>query len=352
MAYTTKQLITLVKNRETIPESGAAYGEDVLLEFLDQALKGFIVPAIETTLEEHFVVSMDTTMPTQPPYNGVSPPTNVGNSLLIPGESTGLRLRDVYVVGTDGSFYNLPRLTPTQAASQNFGNATWSLNYNNQTNATGGFFLQGNQVQIFPYGLASGKTVRITYQRAPLDLCLVTESGQVVAIDYNTGTVTLDKVLPWKGSILWPTTATHLNVISGVEPHDFVQDSSVPTVVYTSYAPINDIVPTVVNSNFITLNPAQIANVKVGDWINVAGKSVFAMNIPKELVPVLVQKAAEMVLESAGDREGQQVANKTFLSMIGLAITQIAPRVIGKPIKILPTNSAFKASRVRGIGLR
>jgi len=172
MITNTAGLIESVKRRETIPDSGVAYSEAVLLEFLDQAQKGFIVPGIQATLEEHFVVTMDFNMPAQPPGTGLNPPVNVGNVIMIPGDSTGLRLRDVYIVGDDGSFYNLPRLTPSQAASQNFGNVNWSMSYNNQTAAVCGFYLQGNQIQIFPYGLASNKIVRITYQRAPADLAL------------------------------------------------------------------------------------------------------------------------------------------------------------------------------------
>lgn len=341
MSDTTQALITRVKNRETIPDSGAAYSDNVLLEFLDQALKGFVVPAVEATLEEHFVVTMDTNMPAQPSYPMGNPPTDVSNVVMIPGESTGLRLRDVYLVGVDGSFYNLPRLTPTQAASQNFGNVNWSMSYNNQTSAVGGFFLQGNQLQIFPYGLASNKIVRISYQRAPLDLCLVDVAGQVVA---KTGDVlTLDKVLPWYAGI------TRVNAISNDMPHDFVQDPSIPTTVYTSYAPLNNVLLAGVTGNVITFPTGLAANIQVGDWICPRNYSVFAQNIPKELLPTLVQKAAEMVLEAAGDREGQSVANATYRDMMKMALLQIAPRVIGKPIKILPTNSAFKASRIRGI---
>lgn len=347
MADTTEQLITRVKNRETIPDSGVAYSDDVLLEFLDQALKGFIVPGIEATMEEHFVVSMDTSMPAQPNYPLGNPPVDVPNVIMIPGESTGLRLRDVYLVGNDGSFYNLPRLTPSQAAAQNFGNVNWSMSYNNQTSAVGGFFLQGNQLQIFPYGLASNKIVRITYQRAPLDLCLTSEAGQVIAITGDT--VTIDKVLPWYGVAQAPYPPTHVNVISNEIPHDFVQDATVPTTVYTSYAPLADLTLQSYVSNQLLLPTGTGANVQIGDWICVKGQSVFAMNVPKELLPVLVQKAAEMVLESAGDREGQQVANKTYISMMQMALVQLAPRVIGKQIKILPTNSAFKASRIRGV---
>lgn len=342
MSDTTADLITRVKNRETIPDSGAAYSETVLLEYLDQSLKGFILPAIEATLEEHFVVTLDTTMPQQPSYTPGSPPTDVQNFVNIPGEAAGLSLRDVYVVGNDGSFFNLPRLTPTQAAAQSFG-SPWGPGYlpmNNQF--VGGFYLQGNQLQVFPYGLANNKTIRISYRRAPADLCLTSDAGQVINV---TGDVlTLNNVLPWYANI------TRVNAISNDLPHDFVKDGSVPVTVYTSYTPLNNMLLVNCVGNIITLPAGMGANIQVGDWICPRGYSVFAQNIPKELLPVLVQKAAEMCLEAAGDREGQMVANQTYKAMIAAAMYQLTPRVIGKPIKILPTNSPFKASRGSNYG--
>lgn len=342
MSDTTADLITRVKNRETIPDSGAAYSDAVLNDYLDQSLKGFIVPAIEATLEEHFVVTMDTQFPTQPPYNGSSPPVNVQNSIFIPGESTGLRLRDVYVIGSDGSPYNLPRLTPTQAASQSYG-SPWgpAMNLNNNQ-FVGGFFLQGNTLQIYPYGLASGKLVRITYQRAPADLCLTSDAGQVISIVGDV--ITIDKVLPWFGNI------TKVDVVSGLNPHDYVPNATIPTTVYTSFAPMYNLLLASYVGNVLTLPAGTGANVQPGDWICPNGYSVFAQNIPKELLPALVQKAAGMCLEAAGDTEGWKVSDNTFNTMLKLALMQIAPRVIGKPIKILPTNSAFRASRGSNFG--
>lgn len=349
MDTTTSGLINLVKERETIPDSGAAYSESTLLNYLDQSLKGFIVPAIEAVLEEHFVVTQDTQMPEQPNYPANQPPTDVVNYINIPGESTGMRLRDVYVIGNDGSFYNLPRLTPTQAAAQSYG-SPWGplLPPMNNNQFIGGFYLQNNQVQIFPYGLASNKLVRISYQRAPADLCLIDDAGMVTAI---TGDIcTLDKVLPWFGVVQDPTNPTHVGIVNSDLPHDWVQNPTIPTTVYTSYAPLNNVTLQSVTANVVTLPTGLGANVKVGDWICPRYQSVYAQNIPKELLPVLVQKAAEMCLEAAGDREGQQIANKTYVSMMQMAIMQIAPRVIGKPIKVLPTNSAFKANRGSNFG--
>lgn len=345
MDQTTAGLITLVKEKETIPDSGAAYSESVLLNYIDQSMKGFIVPAIQSVMEEHFVVTVDQQMPTMPQYSGTSPPVDVGNVLMIPSESTGMRLRDVYMVGTDGSFYNLPRLTPSQAAAQNFGSVNWSMGYNNQINAVGGFFLQGNQVQIFPYGVASDKIIRLTYQRAPADLCLTSNAGKVLAITGDV--VTIDKV-----QTTWYSGITHVNAISGTLPHDFVQDSRVATPVYSSYAPLSDMLLVTVAGNILTLPAGAGANIQIGDWICPKGQSVYAQNIPQELFPALVQKAASMCIHAAGDSEGYKIAQIEYTEMIKMGLLQIAPRVIGKPIKILPTNSPFRASRTRIWGSR
>lgn len=349
MADTTADLIQRVKNLETIPDSGAAYSDDVLLEYLDQSMKGFIVPAIEATVEEHFVVTKDYQMPQQPSYSGTAPPTDVGNALTIPGTSTGLRLRDVYVIGNNGSFYNLPRLTPSQAAAQSYG-SPWGAGVPpmNNNQFIGGFYLQGNQVQIFPYGLASGKLVRLTFQRAPADLCLTSDAGQVTAISGDV--VTIDKVLTWYGTAQIGYAPTHVNAISQITPNEYVQNANEPVTVYTSYTPLDDMTLVNVAGNVLTLPAGTGANIQVGDWICPAGQSVFAQNIPKELLPALCRKAAEMCLEAAGDREGQRVAMDTYSSMIKMALMQIAPRVIGKPTKVLPVNSAFRASRGSNFG--
>ena len=347
MDYTTDYLIQLVKEKETIPDSGAAFADDVLLRYLDQSLKAFIVPAIESTLEEHFVVTYDISIPAfEIAGTGSNPPVNVPNWFKIPSESTGLRLRDIYMVGNDGSFYNIPRLTPTQAAAlgTNQGGAgamnnTW---FTGQNSLYGGFYLQGNTVQILPYGLASGKLFRLTYQRAPAQLCLVADAGQIVSV---TGDVcTLDKVLPWYSGV------TRVGVVSGQSPNSFVTDSSVPTVVYTSEAPLNNVLLTSVAGNVVVLPAGVGSNIQPGDWICPFGQSVYAQNIPRELMPVLVQKAAEMCIHAAGDSEGTSIANKSFLEMMKMAIAQIAPRVLGKPAKVLSTNSAFKASRANSLG--
>jgi hypothetical protein len=349
---TSDFLIQQVKNRETIPDSGAAYSDEVILDFLNQALNGYIVPALLTVMEEYLIITADIDFGTQPVYPD-DPPVNVDNWFYLPPDCAGYRLRDIYVIGSGGQFYNLPRLTPTQAASQSIGNA-WgpSLAPLNQQ-FTGGFYLQGNTVQIFPFGLASGKTVRVTYPQTLPDLCLLSQAGQVIAKNEDTGVLTLNNAgLGWHGydEAGYEDSYTRICAISSYPPYDYVVDKSKDQVVYTSAPQIYRRGVKSYTGNLLTLSAGVAEEINLGDWICPVGKSVYALNIPRELYPCLTQKAAAMMLEASGDREGQQIAEASFKSMLAMAIALIAPRVEGKPIKLLPTNSSFRASRGSGMG--
>jgi hypothetical protein len=171
---------------------------------------------------------------------------------------------------------------------------------------------------------------------------LTSDAGQVISVNGNV--VTIDRVLPWYGGI------TRVGVISQIAPYNYLPDPREPVRVYTTPKPLNDITLTAVAGNVLTL-PAGITGVITpGDWICPHGYSVFAQNIPRDILPALCRKAAEMCLEAAGDREGQATALNTYNQMIRMGLALIAPRVIGKPQKILPVNSAFKASRGSNFG--
>ena len=342
--YTTEDLIRLVKNSQSIPDSGSAFSDSVVLEFLDQSLKGYILPAICSVLEDYLIVTRDFQMSNQQMYPSTAIPTDVDNVITIPNEATGLRFKDLYVVGQNGNFVNLPRLTSHQVGGLfNNTNSIYGaagLNYNQQT--FGGFFLQGNTIQIFPYGLARGAIVRIMYERHPNDLCLVTDAGKVTSVVGDV--LTLDKIVPSF------ETGTHVCVISQEAPYGFVRDASIPTPVYASPFDLSDVALVSAAGPVITLPTGTGADVQVGDWVCLNNQSVYAQNIPVEMVPALVRKASEMCLESTGDREGQQVALQTYNQMMKTAMKIIAPRVTSAPVKVLPINSPFRASRSTSYG--
>ncbi len=341
MADDTSNLILKVKQKATIPNSGVAYSDDVIVSLMDLAMRSFIAPEMTALMEEHFIVTMDVQLPNTNAYSGTTP-TDVKNVIDIPPNAMGMRLRDVQVIGSDGQPSSLMRLTLTQAAAQN-GNLTWGTNMNifaaNQT--LGGFYLQGNQVEIYPYGLASGKLIRLFFEQAPNELILTQYAGQITSILGDV--VQVNQSLPW-------LPGTHVCAISQYNPHGFVRDVTVPTVVYASYPSLSDVVLVNAVGNILTFPTGVTAGLTVGDWICPEGQSVFAMNIPREMLPALIQKTAESILEAAGDRPGQELANATYEKEIALARTSLSPRAIGKPIINIPMNSPFRAVMSTSLG--
>lgn len=341
---TTNSLIQDVKNKVTIPDSGVAYSNAVIVNLMDLAMRGFIAPEMEKLNEEHFIVTQDYQMPEQPAPVPGSPPTDVGNVLTIPKDSMGMRLRDIQIISSDGTPYAIQRITLSQAASM-AGTGVWGINgvaFNSNNQRVGGFYIQGNQVMLFPYGIASGKLVRLLFQQAPNKLVLEQDAGQVVSILGDV--VQINNVIP-----SW-VTGTRVCVVDQYNPHNFVRDVSVPNVVYTSFPTLSDVTLVTVAGNLLTFPPSKTAGISVGDWICLTGESVFANNIPREMLPALVQKTGESVLESAGDKAGQQAANVTYGLVMELAITALSPRVIGRTVKALPLNSPFRAARSTNYG--
>jgi hypothetical protein len=341
---TTNRLIELVKQKETIPDSGVAYSNNVIVDLMDLALRGFIAPEMEKINEEHFVVTQDYQMAQQPAAPVGSPPVDVDNVITIPKESMGMRLRDIHIIGSDGTPYAIQRLTLTQAASMSAG-GVWGVNglaFSGNNQRVGGFYVQGNQIQLFPYGIASGKLVRLLFQQAPNKLVLESAAGRVVNV--------LGDVVQISTSQPQWTAGTRVCVVDQYNPHSFVRDLTVPNVVYTSFPVLSDVTLTTVSGNLLTFPTGKAAGISVGDWVCLEGESVFANNIPREMLPALVQKTAESILEAAGDKQGQQSANITYEKMIALAISALSPRVQGRPVKVLPLNSPFRAARNTSYG--
>jgi hypothetical protein len=267
---------------------------------------------------------------------------NVGNTVTIPSESTGYKLRDVYVVGSDGQPYNLPRMTPTQVASQYFGTSIGPSASITNGSTMGGFFVQGNQLQIFPYGLAAGKTIRITYFRRPNQLTLVSSAAKITNIQGD--------VLTLGNAITTWTANTALDFIKGSLPNDFAPDPLQATPVYLTPLPLQNVMPIALVSNLLTLAAGQAASLEIGDWVCANGYSVFPQNIPPELYPAMIQKAAGMCIHAAGDAEGYRMAEAEYKQMIDNAMLILSPRVDGKPPKIISGNSVSKASRSSSFG--
>lgn len=300
MRYDTQALIAQTKRIESIPTNQSTFEDEDFVMLLDGELTNTIVPLIQRTNEEYFVVSRDVV---------VTPQTS---EISIPPEATGLRLRDVLHVGSDGSFSKVPRLTTEQIGGGSYYGGYHGLN---------GFYLQNNKVMLYPANTAHG-TIRLLFFRRPAHLCEVSEAGQVLSIDTLANTVTLDNAPSG-----W-TTGTKLDVLSGDVPFVYVDED----------------VSIVNKAGFDIELPADvIANISVGDIVSGHGEAPVAQYIPVEAYQLLCQTTAMRCLESLGDRQGWANAAAKYAAMERDFLAMINPRIAGSPKKIVGAGGIVEA---------
>lgn len=312
-------LIARAKLQELIPNSSVTFTDDQVGSLMDQELQSYVVPLVQDVRQEYFIVTRDYVMP------AVTGTVNVQNWLEVPDEATGLTLRDVYVTDDQGNFANIPRLSPEQAASRN-SPVWWGTTNSNTAWGQGGFYLQGNQLQLFPYSIANNRPMRLTFNRRPARLTKTSNCAQIISIIGDS--VTLG------ASINSWSTGDYIDVIQNKLPHDYVQDLSATQSLYSSPVGLRAVLVASASGNTLTFDPGITASLHVGDWVADYGFSPFAQLIPIEATNVLVQSTAVRLLEALGDRDGQKAAEAKLARMSKDLLGLISPRVQGKAQKI------------------
>jgi len=304
-SYTTTALITSLKRRAMIPTSQATYSDQDLADYLNDEMESTITPMIMDVREEYFVESIDFTVE-----------NDVAAVFDIPTRAVGERLRDVVMVSADGdqeSLTNLPRLSLEQLSeSQDGGRSTSGLT---------GFYIQGNQVKLYPLVGNGAGTLRLYFFRRPGALVLETGAGLITAINPGTDTVTVDNVLAeWVDG--YPISTVNPN-----QPFNYIDS--------------DDTIITIAGYN-ITL--ADVSELSVGDWICNVDETVVPQ-VPVEAHNLLLQAAKVVLLEATDDDKNIKLAQEKYTTMERSFIKTITPRVDGQPKKIVPSNSVFRSTQ-------
>jgi len=306
MKYDTRWLTAQVKRIESIPANQATFTEEDFVALMNMELQSVIIPLIQRVNEEYFVFTEDIPITTTTRY------------VDIPGEATGLRLRDVYWVNPDGSISKISRLNPEQVAS-------WSYAFGGYYGLSG-FYIQNNQLILYPMNTNSG-TIRLTYFRRPNDLVSPSQTGVIIAINTISNEVTLDNA---PDTSVW-TTGTKLDGIKGETPFDFAAQN---------FAIVS-------RSGFVLELPADvIAKLSVGDIIATRGESSVPQLIPVEAYHLLVQATGMRCLESLGDRQGWANAAAKYNTMQEDLLAMINPRIPGEIKKAVGTGGILGSSRI------
>jgi hypothetical protein len=294
--FTTSGLINNVRLRITMPGFQQLYLDSDILTVLNDEYMSTILEWILSVREEYLVNYVDYAIPTN--ISNVEGAADV--TFNIPADAIGGRLRDVFVVNeSNGEMMSLNQLDLDKVAS-------WGYNYGWLRNA--GFYLNNNQIILYPADGAAG-TLRVYYYQRPYELCLNTNAAEILSIDTVNNLFTVS-YLPSNWSVGTVICATE---------NDQPFEQSVTGVAITSIS-------------YPTIGIADVSKLKIGQWVTLDGQTVFP-KVPKEIWRLIPQAASVNILKSLAD-PNWQVAQSTYDQMSKKLLNLIGDRVTGEPKKI------------------
>lgn len=298
--YTVDNLVTSVRNRYIQPVSQNLFQDTDIVAFLDEEMRSYIVPLINSVREDNWTLNVDQAV-------------TGANSYTIPIRAAGGILRDVVFVDPNGNEIALSRLSPAQIK------ATFPFGFQLPL-YTFGFYLEYDQFVPYPQQTqnATAYTLRMKILRRPNNLTLVSNCAQILTVASNV--ITVDN-LPsdWTTSTLF----------------DIIQN-------YPLFVSISDDT-TITNINTVT-NQITLTSAPTGLAAGMYFCPQYMSCIPQmiyEAYPMLVQRGIVALARSLGDSQGTELAQKEFERMKTNFIGMIEPRVELSGKKIVQQNNPY-----------
>jgi hypothetical protein len=325
-AFTTDDLMSQVRLVENLPDGAQVFSDADILQFMNDALFAKVIPLILQCREDYLTVTQDFTLGTG------------ANTIEIPNEAMGYRLRDVYYVDSSGGFHNLPRFTPSQAASFGLGGLTGGFA------GVAGFYIQGNTLEIFPASAGSGQTFRLLFHKRPAELVSLADCGKIIAINIDNGLLSLDNI---------PTTwdeDTIIDIIDPVPPFNYPNKVFANNPTYaTPQKLINETFASAPSGNLVFVDPIFADQLSNNQYVCESGTAPFVQYLPTDVYPLLKRATANACLIALGEPEAIQTGLNEYKDMAQNLVNGLAtPRVEGKPKKIIANRSIGREVRTRG----
>lgn len=290
---TDLSLVKSVQRRILLPLSENTLTQEALIELLDEEMRTTIVPLVLAAKEEFYVQNYDQT-PVQGTYN-----------YTIPARAAFATWRDVVWVDPNGNEIAMTELAPEYVK------ITYPAG-NLPPMYTFGFILQNDQIILWPPSstVPVNYTLRMKIKRRPNHLTDVANCGQITAINTGTKQVTLDD----DGDGTW-TTSTTFDLIPNSPQFTSLGDDLTISAINTS-------------TNVLTFTDTLPEDLAVGDWVCPATLSCVPQ-IPYDMFPLLAQRGVIKALESLGDNQGLQVAERQYQDMAADFARTVSPRIAG-----------------------
>lgn len=306
MVVTTDAILAGVKRRAVVPSNQITLDDDDILILIDDVIKMYAVPLIDSCNGEYFVTSEDTTI------------TASVSNIDIPYRAIGRAVRDVLIVDNDtGDERDCPYIEPE--------NAIYYDSYASQF----GHYFEGDQLVLVP-GVPStytgNESVRIKYKLRPSQLVKLNTAAKVSSI--SSPTIDVESV----GNI---ATSSVVDFISGKSGNR----------IYSM-----DKTCTNVSSTTLTFAAADIpSSLAVGDYISIQGTAPVVTMIPDECKPWIENLGARQVLLAIGDDIGADKLIPEITQGRQNLLSLFEPRNEGEPKIILNPNNLARRGRLRNV---
>lgn len=296
---TTFSLVDSIYRRTLTPTSANTLQRVDIIALMDEELRSTIIPLILAAQEEYYVQNYDQTL-----VAGTY-------SYTIPQRAAFATWRDVVLVDSVGNELPMAELTPEYIKlTYPVGGASPS--------STFGFLIVNDKIQLWPttLGVPTQYSLRMKIKRRPNNLTSYANCGQITAINTGTNQVTLTTA----GDGTWTTSTTFDVIPNSPQFTSRGDDQTVSAVV----------------SNILTFN-ALPTGITVGDWVCPANMSCVPQ-IPYDMFSLLAQRGVIKSLESLGDTQNLQVAERRYQDMAVDFARTVSPRVEGTQKKLVNRN--------------
>jgi len=302
---TSNELIASAKSRAMLPTNQNTFQTVDFLRFANEELDNAVVPSILKLHDDYYLTSI------------LVPLVSNKSNYKIPYRAIGNKLRDVAYKDTNGSLYELSRISIGDVPS-------FQLSY--AVNSFGFFYVTGDEVNLIPEPTsgASGNLLFSLYLR-PNALVDESRSAEVKFINFTTGEVIVDGIPKnFDSSIVYDFIQTR-------SPHKILK-FDVPVL------SLNSVTKT------ITFDPSNMpSDLAVGDHIMQAEETIIPQ-IPTELHSLLSHRVAMRCLEALGDQQGLSNASAKLVEMENNLQVLIDNRVEEAPMKVVNRYSPMRSS--------
>ena len=313
---TTNKLVDTSLRRGLIPSDQATFTCCDIHEIMNEEIGIHVIPMVLRMHEEYFVVDEDITV------------CSCEVRYKIPYRAIGNKLRDVQYVHSDGTHYEMTRVSIEDRPS------CLDSNYRDKFLK---FYVEGDNIVLMDKQ-NSGGNLRFSYYIRPNELVKNNRAGVISAIATCScaGTTTYTvSCFPTHFSC-----TCVFDIIQAKSPNKIIVFDKTKAASCATAKTITFTTSTLSQVDICSTSTTTVT-IAVGDYVMKAEETIVPQ-LPTELHPILAQRTAVKMLEALGDTEGMQNAQKELERMEFNAQTIIDNRVEGAQQKVVNRHSLLK----------